>query len=299
MWALSCAATRHQSRNRFHWMCSDAASDVSNGALWVGIAFAVGGFVTFVPQHVAIVSRQSARGLSVDAVFVANIGAVSSLVNVGLAKHRSLLQCSAQWHAWCACHWVVVSQMASAVAGYFPTFLLIVWYGRRDSLVSRAERERMVKLLVVFIVIVAVSMSTVVAVVGVLDRDDREAYVLAAFFGVVSALATICQYAPQIYLTYVAGNVGSLSVGTLAIQAPGTLALTLYLAYTSKERWLTWLAYAVAAVQQWCLLALVLHLKRFPRMYQPAAGAECFSLGECEMGSAAGASGSSERIDDD
>jgi uncharacterized protein with PQ loop repeat len=70
---------------------------------------------------------------------------------------------------------------------------------------------------------------------------------------IIVILSTLVQYIPQIYTTYKNRSGGSISVITLAIQAPGNLAIVLYqlLAHSTIA---TWLPFLSAFVQQTILI---------------------------------------------
>ena len=77
---------------------------------------------------------------------------------------------------------------------------------------------------------------------------------LATFLGVSATLLAILQYAPQIHKTYRSRLVGALSLGTMAIQVPGSVLFVLSLVLRSGTDWTSWLAYAVTGLMQGALL---------------------------------------------
>lgn len=77
---------------------------------------------------------------------------------------------------------------------------------------------------------------------------------LATFLGVSATILAVLQYAPQIYKTYTARLVGALSLGTMAIQVPGSVLFVLSLALSPGTDWTSWLAYAVTGLMQGALL---------------------------------------------
>lgn len=77
---------------------------------------------------------------------------------------------------------------------------------------------------------------------------------LATFLGVTATLLAILQYAPQIYKTYKSRLVGALSLGTMAIQVPGSVLFVISLLLSPGTNWTSWLAYAVTGGMQGALL---------------------------------------------
>ncbi|OCF35664.1 hypothetical protein I316_02719 [Kwoniella heveanensis BCC8398] len=85
---------------------------------------------------------------------------------------------------------------------------------------------------------------------------------LATFLGVSATLLAVLQYAPQIHKTYRSKLVGALSLGTMAIQVPGSVLFVLSLALRPGTDWTSWLAYAVTGGMQGALLVICLFWKQ-------------------------------------
>ncbi|OWT37032.1 hypothetical protein C366_04244, partial [Cryptococcus neoformans Tu401-1] len=85
---------------------------------------------------------------------------------------------------------------------------------------------------------------------------------LATFLGVSATILAVFQYAPQIHKTYKARLVGALSLGTMAIQVPGSVLFVLSLVFRPGTNWTSWLAYAVTGAMQGALLVICLLWKR-------------------------------------
>lgn len=77
---------------------------------------------------------------------------------------------------------------------------------------------------------------------------------LATFLGLSATILAVLQYAPQIHKTYKARLVGALSLGTMAIQVPGSVLFVLSLVFRPGTNWTSWLAYAVTGAMQGALL---------------------------------------------
>ncbi|WVQ81107.1 hypothetical protein IAT38_003229 [Cryptococcus sp. DSM 104549] len=85
---------------------------------------------------------------------------------------------------------------------------------------------------------------------------------LATFLGLSATFLAICQYGPQIYKTYHSKLVGALSLGTMAIQVPGSVLFVLSLVFRPGTNWTSWLAYAVTGAMQGALLVICLMWKQ-------------------------------------
>lgn len=77
---------------------------------------------------------------------------------------------------------------------------------------------------------------------------------LATFCGLSATALAVCQYAPQIYKTYNARLVGALSLGTMAIQVPGSVLFCASIMLGEGTDWTSWLPYAITGVMQFSLL---------------------------------------------
>jgi uncharacterized protein with PQ loop repeat len=76
----------------------------------------------------------------------------------------------------------------------------------------------------------------------------------ATFLGLSGTLLAVLQYAPQIYKTYRAKLVGALSLGTMAIQVPGSVLFVISIVVRPGTNWTSWLPYAVTGLMQGALL---------------------------------------------
>ncbi|WWC91112.1 uncharacterized protein L201_006053 [Kwoniella dendrophila CBS 6074] len=85
---------------------------------------------------------------------------------------------------------------------------------------------------------------------------------LATFLGISGTILAVLQYAPQIYRTYHTKLVGALSLGTMAIQVPGSVLFVLSLVFRPGTDWTSWLAYAVTGAMQGALLVICILWKR-------------------------------------
>ncbi|ORX39132.1 hypothetical protein BD324DRAFT_649221 [Kockovaella imperatae] len=88
---------------------------------------------------------------------------------------------------------------------------------------------------------------------------------LATFLGVSATILAVLQYAPQIYRTYQSGLVGALSLGTMAIQVPGSVLFVVSLVLRPGTDWTSWLAYAITGLMQGMLLVICLLWKKRQR----------------------------------
>ncbi|EGG24148.1 hypothetical protein DFA_06294 [Cavenderia fasciculata] len=80
----------------------------------------------------------------------------------------------------------------------------------------------------------------------------------AFFLGVLAAILVFFQWMPQIYTTWLADEIGSLSLVSLCIQVPGAL-LVCYFQLSSGQSWITWFPYLATAIQEGVLVVLCIY----------------------------------------
>jgi len=77
--------------------------------------------------------------------------------------------------------------------------------------------------------------------------------------GLGAILFLMVMYIPQLYTTYKVKHSGTLSVTSLLIQCPGSLAVVYFAAIQSHLDWTTWSPYLASASQQAILLIMCLY----------------------------------------
>jgi uncharacterized protein with PQ loop repeat len=102
--------------------------------------------------------------------------------------------------------------------------------------------------------------------------------------GIVSSAISFVQYLPQFITVWKLKDNGSLSIVTLAIQAPGGTLSSLSMIIGQRENWSTWISLAVSALQQWLLLALCLWYKLRARCVSQDAFASVDSWRQSAVG---------------
>ncbi|KAF2075839.1 hypothetical protein CYY_002873 [Polysphondylium violaceum] len=73
--------------------------------------------------------------------------------------------------------------------------------------------------------------------------------------GILASVLVFFQWIPQIYTTWISDEIGSLSLSSLCIQAPGAL-LVVYFQLDAKQNWSTWFPYLATAVQEIILIVI-------------------------------------------
>lgn len=80
-------------------------------------------------------------------------------------------------------------------------------------------------------------------------------------YGIISTVATIIMWLPQIILTYRKRDPGSLSLLMLLLQFPGGVAAVYFQAIMEQESFTTWSPYLASALEQLILIILIVYYK--------------------------------------
>lgn len=111
------------------------------------------------------------------------------------------------------------------------------------------------------VVVVSISLLhflvTFLVSVVMLARFPHHLQTWANMLGIFGALLASIQYLPQLWTTWSLGHVGSLSIVTLCIQAPGSFVFATSLAIRlGRSGWSAWAVYVVGGCLQACLLLM-------------------------------------------
>jgi cystinosin len=219
----------------------------------------VGTGLSVVPQLVRITKLRTSAGLSCLFVAITSMGQVLIVVNMFClhnADFYGILQITAK---------LVIPRFLSFATAFILWFayLPVVFMTFVFAPVSLTVREwRMNLVLSGVVVVISWIMLVPYFVVGT-NRGFGAPVVaqLGKICGIVSTVVTVCQYLPQFVTVCKLKDNGSLSLLTLAIQAPGGTISTVFMAFGNREDWSTWVALGIAALQQWFLLGLCLIYK--------------------------------------
>lgn len=127
------------------------------------------------------------------------------------------------------------------------------------------RRDAVIVGVTIFVSLFVVALVSIVLVFRYPEHTQFWADILGTMSGVLAAI----QYLPQIYFTWKLGDLKSLSVVTLLIQAPGAFVFALSLALrVGKEGWSTWLVYIVTGILQFVLLGMAINFWSVEKLRQ-------------------------------
>jgi hypothetical protein len=151
--------------------------------------------------------------------------------------------------------------------GYLPIpfltmhFLDLVPRRNRGSVNAPKERRTNAVTLTAAIGSALVLMSVHAALAGRFGFASPAVRDFGDALGAAAGVLVIVQYAPQIVTTCRLGEVGSLSIALIAVQAPGGTANALFMAVAQDDSWTTWISILGASIQMWILLVICLVFK--------------------------------------
>ncbi|GAM28621.1 hypothetical protein SAMD00019534_117970, partial [Acytostelium subglobosum LB1] len=240
-------------------------------AIALGIGLALGGVASTLPQHYKIIKSKSAAGLSPIWLLLGNINQFSAVVNAFILKYPQIDACSKLGFAKCAPSLLAFFQLASLWLFTFPIFMLYILFTpydlRRIFLaggdLKNARREyKAGKVFFLFLILFLIAIP--IAMAALLYRYGpcrHTTYIFGYGMGILSTVITFVQWSPQIYKTFRAKKVGTLSIAMMCIQCPGTILTIYFMVFVSHESVSTWLSYLSAALQMAVLLTLLFYYR--------------------------------------
>lgn len=255
--------------------CADLAS-ASSWNFALSILILIGILISYLPQHLRIISLKSSFGISPYFVLLGTTSTSSSLANI-LVLPRSIQDAS-------CCREVDGLSCFSALLGIFQVgvqwlcfftilVLFVIYFPRATSTTTPDTSETPSKegdgptyrtaLAIAGLSIVHIAVLFIISLVFELKhRSSLQAW--ANFLGILAAVLSSIQYFPQIYTTLKLRCVGSLSIPMMCIQTPGSLVFAGSLAARlGSEGWSTWGVFVVTAFLQGTLLFLAIYFEYF------------------------------------
>ncbi|KAH8809052.1 hypothetical protein F5884DRAFT_794317 [Xylogone sp. PMI_703] len=275
----------------FSGLAADLASkrceklqSVSYLNLAISVVILLGILVSYLPQHHRIISRATSEGISPYFVLLGTTSSTSAFANilvqpasradVACCKTVSAFECAAgllgiaqvgvQWF----CFWVIL-------------LLFLIFFPREPALPYNTDVKQHTWRTAVSVAITCVIHLLIVLVVSsvlVLGHPDRLG-LWANILGVMGSILAGTQYLPQIWMTYHLRHVGSLSIPTMLIQAPGSFVWAGSLAARlGWEGWSTWSILLFTGMLQVCLLSMGIYFEVKARQSKLGDGSDSASV---------------------
>ncbi|KAJ6011190.1 hypothetical protein N7451_002602 [Penicillium sp. IBT 35674x] len=250
----------------------------------LSVLIILGILVSYLPQHIRIITRRSSFGISPYFVLLGTTSGTSAFANIlvfpktaqdvacckeidGLACFAGLLgviQVGAQW-----------------LSFFFILLLFVIYFPRATSATDPAASVSSTSsgatyrtaLSITAICLFHALATLLISVVFAL-RQPGALPAWANFLGILSAILASIQYFPQIYTTFRLRHVGSLSIPMMCIQTPGSLVWAASLAAREGAKgWSVWGVLVVTACLQGTLLVMAIYFEYFGPDSKPKGSA--------------------------
>ncbi|PYH41390.1 PQ-loop repeat-containing protein [Aspergillus saccharolyticus JOP 1030-1] len=234
--------------------------DYKNFILSILIVFGI--LLSYLPQHIRIISLRSSFGISPYFVLLGTTSGSSALANV-VSQQQSLhdMSCCKQISGLgCFSALLGILQVGTQCLCFFLILFLFVLYFPRHHNQHHSHRPdtptyRTALTVAGICILHALVMLITTLAVGLRRPEALQSW--SNFCGVLAALLASVQYFPQIYTTVRLRCVGSLSIPMMCIQTPGSLVWAGSLAARlGRAGWSTWGVLIVTACLQGTLLGL-------------------------------------------
>ncbi|KAK1069042.1 hypothetical protein LTR74_005084 [Friedmanniomyces endolithicus] len=225
----------------------------------------VGILVSYLPQHLKILSRRSSEGLSPWWVLLGALSSIAALGNIlTLPASRQDIGCCQE----------LVGDSVMLFLIFFPSTTTTADLSSSvSSLTSSPPPKRRDAVIVASLTVLALLFVSITSV-ALVFADPHHTQAWANFLGTIAGLLATIQYVPQIWYTYRLGDVKSLSVITMLIQVPGAFLFAFSLwQRVGWDGWSTWAVYVVTGILQGNLLGLaIFYYVRSRRTGKSSAG---------------------------
>lgn len=236
--------------------------------LIVSMVILVGMLVSYLPQHIRIISRGTSEGISPYFVLLGVTSATSGFANIlTLPQSRQDVACCQELDTFhCMAGLLGIAQLGVQwICFAFILVLFLVFFRFGDANVSipedeiRNEQPRwQTAVLVAYLCLLhGLLIIVLTAIFAAVIPEALSGWANA--LGLMAALLAAIQYLPQIYTTYHLKHVGSLSIPMMCIQTPGGLLFAGSLfARLGWAGWSSWGIFLMSATMQGTLLSMAI-----------------------------------------
>lgn len=269
---------------------------LQNDLNWVNFTISlllfIGILVSYLPQHVRIISRQSSYGISPYFVLLGATSGTCAFANILVlptsrqdmaccqeiaafpcfAGLLGIAQVGMQWSCFCLMYvHPTLCKTTISLTLLISLFLFVLYFPREGSvsdpdLDPTAPTFRTALIVTAVCVVHAVVVIVLSLVFTIAAQEHLQGW--ANFLGVLSTILASIQYFPQIFTTYKLKRVGSLSIPMMLIQTPGSFLWSGSLAARlGPGGWSAWGVYLVTGTLQGTLLVMgsyfeIMHMRK-------------------------------------
>eukprot|EP01119_Soliformovum_irregulare_P020463 TRINITY_DN6628_c0_g1_i1.p1 TRINITY_DN6628_c0_g1~~TRINITY_DN6628_c0_g1_i1.p1 ORF type:complete len:303 (-),score=49.56 TRINITY_DN6628_c0_g1_i1:51-959(-) len=246
----------------------------------IGVGLILGVCISYIPQFIAIIRRRSSVGIAWQTVLLANISTCSNTINAIFEQWETVACCRLYYTPLqCAASTLSIAQIATGFINSTIFYILVLAFfpsereeeefkmsGQEQRYMSsssfrskwRLPGTNRIRARYAGLVYLILNILLIPATIGVLlwfyGPGSKEVTDFAFAMGIVSSLAVVLQWTPQIVKTFRAKAVGSLSILMLILQAPGSFLVVIFQGVLEGKSVSTWLAFLLTGIQQMVLL---------------------------------------------
>ena len=219
------------------------------------IIFAI--VLTYLPQYLKIIKNKSTKGISYNYLLLGNISNFTNFFGSLLLNYQIIDCCSKTSAGHCINILLPIYQM------FFPWLCIFVLY--IIFLVHYTGNDyRKAYIAFSFFILIWVFLIGIIGLILIIHYESMKNHVTA--FGntlnIISTITCVLTFLPQLIKTYRLKTAGSLSLISLAFQAPGSFIVFIYQNIILKTPFTIGFPYLISAILQTALLSLSYYYER-------------------------------------
>jgi uncharacterized protein with PQ loop repeat len=228
--------------------------------LVVGILLIIGSIVSFIPQYMKIIQNKSVNGLSHWTQGLGNISAFCALFGAFMLDYEVFKYCEND--KYCGRNLIPFIQLFFTWLCPLITYIIFIKYYYSNDYVIIIKKKVKQKYIVygffAFYVIVFLLCTTLTSVILWLKWESwkKHGILFGQILNIMSAVITSFVWIPQIIKTFKKQSIGSLSLLSLLIQAPGSFIIFIFQVIISNSSWYIGLPYMFTGIFQTVLLTM-------------------------------------------
>lgn len=231
---------------------SECPSNHSDANLSFGILLILGSVISFIPQYYKIIKTKSVEGISHWSQGLNNMSSFCAFFGAFMLDYHLFRCCKENG----ACGYILLPFIQLFFNWLCPLInylIYIKYFVGKDMYETRNVYRFFGFYVVVFLI--SFTMTTIVLAANWYSWQEH-AILFGAILNMTSTIVTSFVWIPQIIKTYQDKGIGSLSLLSLAIQAPGSFLIFIFQVVLSKSSWYIGFPYLVSSLFQTIILIM-------------------------------------------
>lgn len=246
--------------------------------LAIGICWLASIFITYIFQYIKIIKYHSVEGISSHFMILGNVSSITAFMNSLVFYLSVFRECPTIDPIECLNRSLGLYQIACQFICFIILYVLFVIFYKstihhtyntfsstpppsEPLLPQLSGRKRHLPL---FVVSLTVDILLIMVTIIILQRnawtgDDDVGYIYARTLGLISTMAVIGQYTPQIFKLYQIKHPRTLSIITYILLSVGNFVSFFYLVMQDASDFTTWMPYAISLLLQVILVAQIVY----------------------------------------